>query len=283
MAYTIKDIATSYLSWAPFSLMVREVTRINSLRILSERIDLFSNGRILDVGCGDGHWWKYILPDNLDRVHGVDISGPEIELAKKVITAQSIDITSPDFISNLSFWEFATVIGNCSLEHVRNIDLALNNIFNVLTPGGYFVVLVPSPFWALKGRSIQLLDRASPRLSMAVSGIFNGFFQHWHLYHHKIWTTLLKDSGFEVDEVFGLGNRRLEFLFRLGLPTAFISFLIKTCTGKYLNFFADSLVPRFVKNFLATHLCNYLDDKLSSADGEDVFEYMIVCRKNESF
>lgn len=281
MPYNVNEIAKSYLSWAPFSLMVREVTRINSLRILRDRLDFLSTGRILDVGCGDGHWWRYILPDDLDRVHGVDISNSEVRLAQNVISAQSIDITSPDFISQLRFKEFNTIIGNCSLEHVRKIDLAINNIFKALRPGGHFIILVPSPFWALKGRSIHFLEGVSPRLSMSVSGILNGFFQHWHLYHHKIWSSILKETGFEVCDTFGLGNRRLEFLFRLGLPTAFVSFLTKSLTGKYLNYFANSFIPGLIKSYLVTNFCEHLDNELLPPDSEDVFEYLIVCRKNE--
>lgn len=280
MPYNVNEIAKSYLSWAPFSLMVREVTRIHSLRILRNRFDFFSNGRILDVGCGDGHWWQHILPGNLDRVHGIDISKSEVELANRVITAQSIDITSSEFLPQLRFKEFHAIVGNCSLEHVRDIDLALQNIFNILKPGGYFIVLVPSPFWALKGRTIQILNGVSPRLSMTLSGVLNGFFQHWHLYHHRIWSSILRETGFEVCNTFGLGNRRLEFLFRLGLPTAFVSFLTKSLTGKYLNYFADSFIPGPIKSYLVTSFCGHLDNELSSPDGEDVFEYLIVCRKN---
>ena len=210
----IKEIAKSYLSWAPFSLTVREVVRIHSLLLLNSQFGFLSKGRILDVGCGDGNWWKHILPNNLSMVHGIDISDTEVNLAKKVITAQNLDITSPKLLTEISYPSFDTVIGNCSLEHVKEIDLAFKNIYSVLNAGGQFILLVPSPYWALKGHSVQFLNAISPRLSMSASGLLNGFFQHWHLYHYKIWGHILNETGFETVGVYGLGSKKLEFLFK---------------------------------------------------------------------
>jgi len=170
------------------------------------------------------------LPNNLSKVHGIYISDTDVDLAKKLITAQNLYIPSPKLTSQISFTSFDTVIGNCSLEHVKEIDLAFKNIHSVLKTGGQFILLVPSPYWALKGHSVQFLNTISPRLSMSASGLLNGFFQHWHLYHYKIWSHILNESGFETVGVYGLGSKKLEFLFRAGLPTAFISFVVKSAT-----------------------------------------------------
>jgi SAM-dependent methyltransferase len=276
---SIQQITKSYVEWAPLSLTIREVSRIQTLRLLDQKENIFKNDRILDVGCGDGKWWSHIIPDELSKVHGIDISTSEISIANTFISAQCLDITSPEFMNQLKFKKFNLIIGNCSLEHVFEIDKALKNINEALETGGTFILLIPTPYWALKGNSIGFLNSLSPRLSMSISGLMNGFFQHWHLYSYKVWTAILTNTGFTVNKAYGLGNKRSEFLFRLGLPTAFISFLVKCVTGKYLNYFLRPLTPSFIKFKLAQKICESLDSELLSPDTEDIFEYMIVCKK----
>lgn len=275
----IQDTTGEYLEWAPMSLAIREVTRINALNILDKTDKIFNAERILDVGCGDGRWWTHVIPQNLDKVHGLDISQREIDLANKVISAQCLDITSPNFVNDIKYKKFDLIIGNCSLEHVYHIEKALKNINEVLSDKGTFILLVPTPYWALKGNSVKFLNDISPRLSMGFSGLLNGFFQHWHLYDHKIWNSVLSNYNFKVKAVYGNGNSNSEFLFRLGLPTAFISFLVKCFTGKYLNYFMSKITPAGLKKSVSGKICSYLDDHLVGPDANDIFEYMIVCEK----
>jgi SAM-dependent methyltransferase len=233
----------------------------------------------LDVGCGDGHWWTHLIPGGLGRIHGIDVSRNEVNIASRTISAQCLDVTSQTFVEDIEFKEFGLIIGNCSLEHVFNIDKALLNINSVLSANGTFLLFVPTPYWALKGKSVEFLHRLSPRLSMAFSGFMNGFFQHWHLYNHSIWKSLLESSGFKVKSIYGLGNSRSEFLFRLGLPTAFIAFLCKIFTGKYLNYFLSPLVPEAFKKKIARKISESLGSELLSCETSDIFEYVIVCEK----
>jgi SAM-dependent methyltransferase len=275
----LRDVIKKYLEWAPMSLSIREVTRISALKRLDKYDQIFKSERILDVGCGDGKWWTHIIPNELYKVHGLDISQKEIDLASKVISAQCLDITSSDFLEKINIKKFNLIIGNCSLEHVYRIDKALKNIYDILDEDGVFILMVPTPYWALKGNSIRLLHRLSPRLSMSFSGFLNGFFQHWHLYNHNIWKSVLTNVHFKVSKVYGLGNSNSEFLFRLGLPTAFISFLIKCLTGKYLNFFLSFVTPNLLKEKTAEYICKSINHQLQDPNENDIFEYMIVCKK----
>jgi len=274
---SIESVANSYLKWAPMSLAIREVSRINALRLLDKKKPLFANAKkVLDVGCGDGQWWTHIIPNELHKVHGLDISKKEIQLANRVISAQCLDVTASDFIDKIKFQNFDLILGNCSLEHVFYIDKALKNILSILEVEGTFILMVPTPYWALKGKTVAFFDRISPRLSMSFSGLINGFFQHWHLYNQNIWTSVLIDAGFKVETIYGLGNSQSEFLFRLGLPTAFISFLVKSVMGKYLNYYLNFLIP---KKYIANKICRNLNGELLDPNAREIFEYMIVCKK----
>jgi SAM-dependent methyltransferase len=273
------EISKSYLEWAPLSLTIREITRIHALYLLDDQEKIFEANKILDVGCGDGRWWIHMLPDSLHKVHGVDISKNEVSLATKLISTQCLDIAAPDFLEKIKFKKFDLIIGNCSLEHVYHIDLALENINSVLNDGGVFILLVPTPSWALKGKSVRLLNAISPRLAMSFSGLINGFFQHWHLYNYQIWSSLLKSFNFKIKTIFGIGNSKSEFLFRLALPMSFISFLVKSFLGKYLNYYLMPFLPLRIKNILSTKIVSSINDELQSPKSRDIFEYMIVCTK----
>ena len=176
--------------------------------------------------------------------------------------------------------EFEEIIGNCSLEHVPDIDAALSNLRKAAAPDARLIMFVPTPKWALQGRLQSMLLKRAPRLAMALSGALNGFFQHWHLYDAKVWTRLLAQHGWRVRAVYGMGSARSEFLFRLFMPPAFGEFLIKKLVGKYPSrlgrFLPDALVSPFAK------LVRWaVSDPLVSADSPTAYEYMIIADATE--
>ena len=272
----LNNIIMRYLKWAPISLVIREVSRINTLKSLAENLALKSKNQILDVGCGDGKWWQFLQDDFPNStVDGIDISEKEVFLANKSINAWVHDITTP--LQNDKKYDL--VIGNCSLEHIFDIDAALKNIHSNLSEDGAFIIFVPTPFWAHKGHSITLLNKVSPRLSMMFSGALNGFFQHWHLYNHKIWGSILKDCGFRITHSYGLGNTRSEFLFRLFLIPSFLSFFMKKLITVYPEKILMALLPSFLLRPISNFLERSIETELRSVEENDIFEYVIVCRK----
>lgn len=269
----------AYSNWAPLSLTIREVSRLISFeKMLGDLKDKHKIKTILDVGCGDGKWLTQIDSLELSCVTGVDISEKEILSAKKFIKAYHADITSPDTVKLLNS-KFDLIIGNCSMEHIFHIRDALINISTLLNDSGVFLLYVPTPTWAFKGKTLQSLAKISPRFSMTFSGALNGFFQHWHLYHYKIWIGLLNDCGFKVQTVKGLGNNRLDFFFRLFLPTSLLSFLLKAVTGKYANFYLSKLIPKSLFKSFFSLIEPHFDNILHEPEDPNTFEYIIVCEK----
>lgn len=252
---------------------------MNAFNLLLKETDSKSLSNVLDIGCGDGRWWQYMNVVPLSNITGIDISTEELQLSNELFETHNLDVASSAFSEKLSGKKWNLVLGNCSLEHVFHLDKALKNINEVLDDDGIFIIFVPAPLWAMKGHSQDLLNRISPRLSMCMSGAINGFFQHWHLYNHKIWEHLLESSGFRVVKAAGIGNKRSEFLFRLFLPTAFVSFLTKVITGKYLNYFLRPFIPRFIQKKYINIVKSTLDDELLPPDNENILEYIFVCKK----
>ena len=228
----IERWAYEYLRHAPLSLTLREIHRLVAIESVSA-----GPGPVLDVGCGDGFWWT--LRDHDQReIYGIDISASEIAQAKKRITASLTDVSREQPFPHTRFHQ---IIGNCSLEHVPDIDGALTNLRKAAAPGARLVMFVPTPRWAYQGRLQSWLLAKAPRLAMSVSGGLNGFFQHWHLYDSKVWTSLLAQAGWKVRTIYGMGSARSEFLYRLFLPPSFVEFVVKKLTGFY-----PSRLARFV-------------------------------------
>jgi len=263
---TLEEWARAYLRHAPLSLGLRELNRLAALHTIA-------GGRspVLDVGCGDGFWWT-VRPMGNRKVYGIDISAAEIEQARERINAALTDVSREQPFPETRFKE---IIGNCSLEHVPDIDAALLNLRRAAADDARLVIFVPTPRWAYQGRMQTWLLKHAPRVAMSVAGAINGFFQHWHLYDHKVWTRLLEQNGWKVRATLGLGSARSEFLFRLFLPPAFMSFVVKQLTGVYPARLTR-LVPDSAMAPLARLLSWALSDPLIDADSPHAYEYMIV-------
>jgi SAM-dependent methyltransferase len=262
----IERWAQAYLRHAPISLALREINRLIAIEGVASR-----KGPVLDVGCGDGFWWT--LRDHDDReIYGIDISAREIAQAKTRIHAELTDVSAEQPFRDTKFDE---IIGNCSLEHVPDIDAALLNLRKAAAPDARLIMFVPTPRWAYQGRMQSWLLRRYPRVAMSLSGALNGFFQHWHLYDAKVWERLLAQNGWKVKANFGLGSARSEFLFRLFMPPAFGEFVAKKLTGFY-----PAKLARFLPDAALSPLAKLIrwavSDPLVAADSPTAYELMII-------
>jgi SAM-dependent methyltransferase len=265
-----------YLVHAPFSLCLRELNRLVAMLEFERDFGRLRDS-VLDVGCGDGFWWTF-LERKGRQICGVDISQREIEQAERIFDrAALIDVSKAVPFNGI---EFEDIIGNCSLEHVPDIDAALRNLRRAAAADARLVMFVPTPTWALQGRVQRILMRFAPRFGMMFAGALNGFFQHWHLYHHTVWSSILRSNGWDVHSVRGLGGKRSEFLFRLFLPSGLVAFLAKALIGRYPNELLRFLPPRLVSPLTAL-IKSSLQSPLVDPDDEGAYEYMIVARAGD--
>lgn len=120
---------------------------------------LFSHWRahlhhpVLDYGCGDGFFCSVALPDTVVDV-GLDLPGSGADPARpgpyrNVTLYDGGRIPFPD-------GHFASVISNSVLEHVQDLDSAVEEIARVLQPGGLALTTVMAAPWEhyLAGRRI---------------------------------------------------------------------------------------------------------------------------------
>jgi SAM-dependent methyltransferase len=210
----------------PVSLAVREVMRLLTLyRRLPESTD------ILDVGCGDGSFWRAYPGVGRLTLDGVDLDAKELDLARK--SGVYRDLWAMDISQRAPGRKYPFVVGNCSLEHVPHIHRALVNIRESLLEEGRLILFVPAFGWSRSLGAVKTLAKFSNRMAMAASGALDGFFQHHHIYDAGSWQLLVEAAGYEVVQCKALGSPTINRVFESQLGPAFFEFLYKALFKQY--------------------------------------------------
>ena len=110
---------------------------------IGKGLQRISGGRILDVATGSGDFINTLMKmlKSYDFFVGIEISGKELESAKKRFEGQYVEFLEMD-ARYLKFEDnsFDTVCIGYSLHHLQNIDKVLFEMKRVLKPSGYFIV-----------------------------------------------------------------------------------------------------------------------------------------------
>ncbi|RJS79470.1 class I SAM-dependent methyltransferase [Methanophagales archaeon] len=109
------------------------------------------NGKILDIGCGDGSLLS-LFRGGGNKLYGCDISEKAIELAKNKFGDIAIFTTGDiTHFNSLPEGEFDVIICSELLEHIENDELAIKNLYYKLKKGGYLIVTTPhrEKYWLL--------------------------------------------------------------------------------------------------------------------------------------
>lgn len=181
------DYLTPLLEKAPAGWAL---IRANEIRAL-EKVE-FENP-VLDIGCGDGLVAKVILSKRKGKFDiGMDISEREIKKAKKSRSYKKCIVGD---VYNLPFEDnkLQTVFSNSTVEHLKNLDLALSEIHRVLKPGGQLIITVPSSFlssYLLGSRFFSFFGLGT--IAKLYAKFFHSLVRHHNLYNHKQWEKILK-------------------------------------------------------------------------------------------
>lgn len=92
------------------------------------------SGHVLDLGCGDGQYFKLIWP-RVERVTGIDINPTVVNLAKKSGVYHNVHLTLAHQLPEPDA-TFDHVFANCSLEHMDDLNQVLAEVYRCLKPGG---------------------------------------------------------------------------------------------------------------------------------------------------
>ncbi len=185
------DFLRSHLLDVP---VFRALIRATECRLLAQLGEL--PRPVLDVGCGDGHFVQMACAEPLDV--GLDPARAALAEAKG---RGSYRLLLEGSATALPFADasFQTVLSNCVLEHIPDLEAALAEIARVLRPGGRLVTTVPSPHldeMLLGGRLLARLGLAG--LAARYRRWFQGVSRHYHLYDVDRWMALLAQGGLRL-------------------------------------------------------------------------------------
>lgn len=105
-----------------------------------------SGGTVAEIGCGEG----YLIPTlskHFDRVVGIDKSEKMLNSAKKFFKFANVfylvdDIAVPQHLQLIE-GKYNWVVCLETLEHIRQWDVALYNMFRMLLPRGRILLSIP--------------------------------------------------------------------------------------------------------------------------------------------
>jgi ubiquinone/menaquinone biosynthesis C-methylase UbiE len=112
----------------------------------------FTGLRILDAGCGPGHYAEHFAKNGAAHITAVDASPNMVKLASQRLAAypqnpsevQVADLSKP--LSFLADNSFDLIVSPLVLEYIEDWNLVFREFFRVLTPGGLIVISVCHPF-----------------------------------------------------------------------------------------------------------------------------------------
>jgi 2-polyprenyl-3-methyl-5-hydroxy-6-metoxy-1,4-benzoquinol methylase len=143
------------------------------------------NGRILDVGCGDGFHLNLLRKygDKSWSLEGIDMDKRAVEMAEKsglkVHRGTLETVSLPENLYDLAF----TIQ---TIEHVEKPDDFLKGIYKLLKPGGRLVIVTD--------------NTGSLDFKLFKKHFWGGYHfpRHWNLFNKKSLAKLAAKTGFEV-------------------------------------------------------------------------------------
>jgi SAM-dependent methyltransferase len=143
---------------------------------------------VLDIGCGDGFFASLLGPPG--GFLGVDSDAAVLHLAARSGAYAAVAAASATALP-FTTAAFATVMANSSLEHIPDLDAALDEIARVLLPGGQLLVTAPSDRFAALLAGSRLFGAAYGRW-------FNRHSRHFHTDSAAVWERRLAARGLDV-------------------------------------------------------------------------------------
>lgn len=122
-------------------------------RIILENLDIKPGMRILEVGCGRGFYEAAVVKIYPGvKIVGVDLNEKYLEVARRAVKDDNVTFLKAD-ATKLPFGngEFDRIICTEVLEHIRDDERVIREIFRVLKPRGKVLITVPNKdypfFW----------------------------------------------------------------------------------------------------------------------------------------
>lgn len=214
----------------------KNFTYRNLIEILEKYVN--DENKILDIGCGSGVI-SLFLASRGKQVLGIDISRSSInacrEGAKNLGLKEKAVFKVVDFPREKLNRKFDIVICSEVLEHIEEDEKAVEEIYNLLTPGGLLIISVPS--------------KNAPLYSLGYAKKFDIKVGHLRRYNCQELNDLCRRAGFNIIETRRTEGLLRNFLFLNPLVGKTIKFIRGPISGSVtaldnviLKFFGESQI-----------------------------------------
>jgi SAM-dependent methyltransferase len=151
---------------------------------------------VLDLGCGDGFFAQTVFEH---LAAGIDLDAGEVQRAQKrgvYDQAVAASATRMPFKSQ----SFNTVISNCVMEHIPDIDGVLSEVRRVLKPGGRLITTVPSEYWDLDSFYQKVFNAIGfNQAAQWYNRALNQVSKHYHVNGLGVWKGRFKKAGLKLE------------------------------------------------------------------------------------
>jgi len=155
---------------------------------------------VLDLGCGDGRFFKLVFP-KIKQAVGIDMDESVIAAAKTSGIYQAVHLMQAhqlDFPAEC----FHSVFANCSLEHMNELPVVLDKVYRCLKPNGTFLFsVVTDKFIQWSPLSLYFAKIGETKRAQAIQE------QH-ESYHHLVnpltpaaWSQALTQAQFRIQHI----------------------------------------------------------------------------------
>lgn len=155
---------------------------------------------VLDIGCGDGHFASVTYREPLDV--GLDPMDRDLAEAAAMRPDVYVDVVKGSATS-IPFADaaFGTVVSNCVIEHIPDVEATLSEIARVLRPGGTFATTLPSEHYPEYLLGTTIANKLHlPGLGKAYGKRMNRISYHYHVDPPDVWRARLEAVGLEMVE-----------------------------------------------------------------------------------
>jgi len=145
-------------------------------------------GDILEIGSGKGTYSKRIIRDfpesqiTLTEIDLEYLKNLEKEFSLKNVKVSKLDLNNKDDFEKIGYEKFDTIFGLNVLEHVKDDEFALSQLYKMLKKNGNLVILVPTHKFLFN--------------------VIDEDVGHWRRYTKKELKMKLKNANFKVEKMF---------------------------------------------------------------------------------
>jgi len=188
----------------------------------------------LDLGCGDGHFAARTFKKKID--FGIDPSEKVLRSKYNRAAYETVLCCEGNRIPFLSN-SFSTVISNSVLEHIKDVDSVIEEIFRILKPGGIVLLTVPNSNFTKNLSIATMFEKIRlPFAATLYRNFFNAISRHYHPDPGDRWMGRLKRVGFNIISNWNYFPKKslriLEWGHYFGLPNLINKFMF----GRWILF-----------------------------------------------